>query len=329
MAPVAGGARPRRESGIRFAPGTVVISRSTVGSELEGISKAGVFEFKSAGGGLSALKVGHVMFLQGADALVVTHLAHEGSKLFVSTKPATLTQLIADGHISASGTPNFSDAVVAPLLQPASSGSAADTDFATPGYPYVGRPVLGLHEATIAGSGPDLGAALSKTLTFQGTVPIPSKGLGLGVGYSITFSPGGGSTLKVDGTLCFGAGGICSNGPANGADLQISFSGTVDLGKLVADINVNNSKATASNFNLTNPEADFKFKYTAADSAKEDIEPPTFYFPVGTDLTLPGTIPIYAKLQCGAYIKAVFSSKNSTVNGGLVPRENGGQDSID
>ncbi len=321
-----------RESGIQFTRSTVVVSRATVQANLIGISLAGVFEFKHAAGPLAQVRPGKVMFLQGADALMVTKVSHKGGKLLVSTKPATLTQFISKGRVQASGTPNFHDAIIAPLVQPPSSaGAAGDSraanDFLKPTYPYVGRPSTGLREATIAGIGSDFGKSLTNQITLNGSIPLGPAGIG--AGYSITLSPGTGSKLNVSGNLCFGAGGICSNGPANGADLQIYFSGSVDVGNLAADINVNNSRVSSSNLDITNPESKLKFTYTAQDSEIKDLKPPTFYFPVGTDLTLPGEIPIYAKIQFGVYIKTVFSSKNSTVHGGLIVDDDGGLSTVD
>ena len=127
------------ESGIRYTSKTVIISRSTVRTNLSGISAAGVFKFKHVSGTLGQLKVGKVMLLQGSDALLVTKITHSHGQLLVATKPADLTDVISSGRITFSGAPNFAQAVASPIVVGTSSASAAN-DFANTGVSLRRRP---------------------------------------------------------------------------------------------------------------------------------------------------------------------------------------------
>jgi hypothetical protein len=102
------------ETGIRFTSKTVAIPTATVHKDLIAVSKTGVFKFKRAAGALARLKPGKVMFLKGSDALLVSKIRHSGHQLLVSTKPASLPQLIKAGKIKFSGKPNFDHVFAAP-----------------------------------------------------------------------------------------------------------------------------------------------------------------------------------------------------------------------
>src|SRR5580692_11608002 len=83
IAVAAAGKVSSKETGVKYTSKTIVIPRSTVKSELKGISAAGVFEFKRASGPLAKLKTGKVMLLQGSDALLVTKVKHSHGALLI------------------------------------------------------------------------------------------------------------------------------------------------------------------------------------------------------------------------------------------------------
>jgi hypothetical protein len=196
------------ETGVRFTSKTVAIPSATVRRYLIGVSKTGVFRFRRAAGPLARLKPGKVMFLKGSDALVVTRISHSGRQLLVSTKPASLTQLIKSGKIKFSGKPNFDHAFAAPII--VTSGKAVAPAFMRPAYPYVGIAPAGSARAP------------SLTISVQG-----SSGA---FGYSLSFTPDV-NKLDVSGVICFQWGSICSNGPSNGLSLEVNISGYIDVGK--------------------------------------------------------------------------------------------------
>ena len=287
------------ETGIHFTAGTVQIPKSVVAHNLVGISKAGVFKFKHASGALAQLKPGKVMFLQGSDALVVTRVSHSHGQLLVSTKPASLPQLISKGKLTFSGAPNFNQAFVGPTIS-----SSPATAFDRPGYPYI----AGAHRA-------------GNTLSVQGTVGA--------FGYSLAFTPNG-SRLDVDGKLCFGWGAICSNGPSNGLAIIVDVSGYIAIGGDSASVSVNGGRITGSTISLSDLKSHLKLTYTASRGTGPDSggDPPVFRLPIGIDYTVPGLVPIYFKVQLAVEIKLGLSSKNSVLRGG-VQYDQDGSDKID
>lgn len=296
------------ETGIRFTANTVAIPSATVHKYLIGVSATGVFKFKQAAGPLAKLKAGKVMFLEGSDALVVTKISHSGSQLLVSTKPATLTQLISAGKINFSGEPNFDHAFAEPIVVGASAADAGA--FKAPAYPYVGmapRP---------SGKAPQF------SISVQGSAgPF---------GYSLTFTPDV-NKLDVSGVICFQWGSICSNGPSTGLSLEVNISGYLDVSKEASSITVNGGRVTNSTFTMSQVHAHLKITYTAARGTGPDSggDPPVFHLPVGIDYTIPGEIPIYVKLQTAVFIQLAASSKNSVLRGGVVYDSTGTGDVVD
>ncbi len=297
------------EAGVQFTKQTVTVSRAVVQHNLLGISARGVFEFKQAAGPLASLHAGSVMLLQGSDALVVTGIAHAGSKLLVSTKAADLTQLISSGHITFNGPPNFEDAVLQKIVEPTSGTSASDRpasrrsaseDFVAPAYPYVG-----------SAPGSRQARAASGSLSIQGSSGV--------FGYSITFTPASPGRVNVTGTICLGTGSICGNGPATGVDAEINMSGYVDMNDTSGGITVSGGSVTGSDFDVKGLATHLHFTYTVVrgDGSTGNADPPVLHIPVGLDYTLPGTIPLYVKIQLGVIVKLGVSSKNSTVHGGI------------
>ena len=282
------------DAGLQFTSRTVVIPSSVVHKDLVGVSAKGLFKFRSSQGALAKLKRGKVMFLQGSDAQQVVKVSHQHGQLLVSTKPASLPDLIEKGTLKFSGTPNFRNAFVAPLI---SSGKARD--LVRPSYPYLGRPAGALARAA---GGP--------TFSIQGSAGA--------FGYSLGFTPSNGR-LDVSGTICFQWGGICSTGPSNGLSLEANLSGYVDIGSDSASIAMNGGRITNSTISLSRMHAHLKLTYTAARGTGPDSggDPPVFHIPVGIDYTIPGEIPIYIKVQTAILVKLGMSSKNTVLRGGI------------
>lgn len=287
------------ESGVRFSSKTISVSRAVVRQNLVGIARNGTFKFKRAVGPLARLRPGNVMLLQGADALLVTKVKHSHGQLLVSTRAASVSDVISQGHVTFSGTPDMRSAVLQKLVVPAGGAHAAD--FAPPRYPYVG----GAPDAGLAH------AAAAPTLSAQG-----SSGL---FGYSLSFTPASQSRLDVSGTLCFVSGSVCGNGPANGVTAEVNFSGYVDLGQTSGGITVNGGRVTNSSLSLSSfaVHGHITYKILRGQGSNDNPDPPVFHVPLGVDYTIPGEIPIYVKLQTGLLLKLGVSSKNATIQGGV------------
>jgi hypothetical protein len=291
------------ETGIRFTANTIEVPKAIVSRNLLGISKSGVFKFRRAAGALARLKPGKVMFLQGSDALLVTRVARSHGRLLISTKPASLPQLIKSGKLTFSGAPNFRNAFVGPTIQ----SSAPKAAFDAPTYPYVG--------------GPPLARSASSTLSVQGSAGA--------FGYSLAFTPNGTGRLDVEGTICFQWGSICSTGPSNGLALTATLSGYIDIGGDSASISVNGGRITNSTISLSRLKAHLKLTYTASRGTGPDAggDPPTFHLPIGIDYTVPGLVPVYFKVQLAVLVKLGLSSKNSVLRGG-VDYDQSGSDTV-
>jgi hypothetical protein len=286
-------------NGVRFTSKTIVIPRAVVRKNLIGIAGNGTFKFKHAAGALSRLRVGKVMLLQGADAVVVTKVKRQHGALLVTTKAAKVTDVLSRGHVKFSGTPDMRSAVLQKLVVPASGKRAGD--FSSPAYPYVGAP-----PATALAK-----AAAAPTLSAQG-----SAGL---FGYSLGFTPASPSRLDISGTLCFISGSVCANGPSNGVTAEVNFTGYVDLGHTSGGIAVNGGDVTNSSLTFSSfaVHGHVTYKILRGDGANSNPDPPVFHVPLGVDYTIPGEIPIYLKLQLGLLLKLGVSSKNAVIQGGV------------
>jgi hypothetical protein len=227
-----------------YTPNTVVIPRNVVTANLIGISPGGTFKFKRAAGPLAQLKVGSVMLLEGAAAGTVTALQTEQGELIVTTRDAPLAAIVSSGSISFSGTPDVSQAFVAPIDQAGATTAAASVrgpGLVSPAFPYVaGRRVH-------AASGP--------TLSLQG-------GTGGPFGYSVTAEPTGLSSLHLSGTICYGHGDICANGPASGISLEASFDGTIDVSKISGEIDLAHGAIDKLRAAFEGIKSNFKVSYT-------------------------------------------------------------------
>ncbi|MGO9975567.1 MAG: hypothetical protein ACLP01_22765 [Solirubrobacteraceae bacterium] len=290
------------ESGITFARGTVTLSRSFVNANLIGVSTAGVYEFKHPGGPLDALHKGSVMVLQGSDAVVVTSISHDAGHLLISSKAATLGQVISSGKITFNGPINFGQGFVAPTVT--GNGFNEHADLVRPSYPYIGTAAWLRSGAHAAGG---------FTFSVQGSAASAP------FGYSLSFTPASNSHLDIAGVICFQWGSICSNGPSNGLSLEANLSGYIDAGSSNASVTVNGGRITGTSFSLKAISAHLQITYTGARGTDPDSggDPPVFHLPVGIDYTIPGEIPIYVKLQTAVLIKLGMSSQNTVIRGGV------------
>jgi len=85
---------------VSFTSKTVDVDRATVAANLISVSPDGTYTFSGDSGALGQLAAGKTMLLEGTDVEDVTKVSHSGSHLVVETTPASLTDLITNGHIA-------------------------------------------------------------------------------------------------------------------------------------------------------------------------------------------------------------------------------------
>src|SRR6476646_4339580 len=90
-----------RTSTITYTKQTVMVPTATVKNQLLSVSKNGaIYTFRSRAGALSRIKVGSTMLLQGYAVRDVTKTATVNHHFVATTKPAQLTDLIANGTLA-------------------------------------------------------------------------------------------------------------------------------------------------------------------------------------------------------------------------------------
>lgn len=298
--------------GVTYTRKTVVIPRKVVRANLVGIAPGGVFKFRHRAGPLRRLKVGSVMLLQGSAAGTVTAITTQHGRLIVKTRDAPLAAIVKSGSISYSGRPDIRHAFVAPIDQPGSHAAAASVRpqrFVSPGFPYVAGPLA--HTA----SGP--------ALSLQG-----GKGP---LGYSVTAEPTGPSSLHLSGTICYGHGDICANGPASGISLEASFDGTVDLSRISGDVNLAGGSIDKLQAAFKDVKSKFKVEYTFArgEGGPGSLTFPAFHIPLGIDIPIPGPIPLFARVQLGLLLQVLSKPGKNTVSHGAMEGQVAGSATID
>jgi len=281
---------------VTYTSKTVVVDKATVKQNLIGLSKDGkTFQFKRAAGALAKLKAGKVMLLQGTDAVLVSKVSRSKGKLLVSSRAATLPDLVKSADINFTGPVNFEKAFLVRTDAQASKGRAAER-FVAPGYPYVGPPPA----KTAAGP----------TLSIQG-----SRGP---LGYSLGFTPSSPKKIDIAGTICFQRGAVCSAGPSNGLSAEINLEGFIQAGDTNVGMKIDGGSVTNSNISIKNLDASLKMTYTLSRGQGDPGQsPPVFRVPVAVDYTIPVSgIPLYFKLQTALLLKLGVSSKNAVIRGG-------------
>jgi hypothetical protein len=301
MAALNGMATASPAAALTYTANTVVIPRAVVRAQLIGIAPGGIFKFKRAAGPLAQLKPGKVMLLQGSAAGIVTAARTQNHHLIVSTRDATLGQVVRSGTIAINVAPDFRKAFTAPINFPDSGASAAREVapvFSAPGAPYL----------------PAARTADAGTLAIQG---------GSGPwGYSISGSVKGPHQLDLSGTICLGYQGAddCGNGPSKAVAVAIGLSGTLDLSKLTGDVQVEHGtvkKLSAAFGGLT---SSFKMNYTFS-RGDGDVQAkfPPVHLPFGIDIPIPNPyLPLFARIQLGALLQVLSKPAKNTVSHGAM-----------
>jgi hypothetical protein len=289
-------------SGVSYTANTVVVPRDLVSADLIGIAPGGTFKFKRAAGPLARLKVGSVMLLEGSAAGIVTALSTQHGQLIVATRDAPLAAIVSSGSVSFSGAPDVSQAFVAPIDQDGPTTAAASArlpSLSSPVFPFVANRIV--HAA----SGP--------ALSLQG-------GTGGPFGYSVTAEPTGLSSLHLSGTICYGHGDICGNGPASGISLEVSFDGSLDLSRISGDVDVSHGTIDKLQAAFDGIRSNFKVAYTFSrgEGAAGTLTFPAFHIPLGIDIPIPGPLPLFARIQLGLLLQVLSKPAKNTVSHGAM-----------
>ncbi len=287
----------RADGGLVFAAGAVVVPRAVVSAQLVNPkSGASTYTFKHDVDQLAELKPGNVMVLEGTAAGVVTGIRHSGSQLIVTTKAATLGQVIKSGSIRFSVTPNFSQAFTAPI----DAGASASSDIRA-------RPALDGRGVLPAGT--------SGGLSMQGNFgPF---------GYSLGGTVAGPGKLALSGQVCAGyTGSECANGPTTNPAWEIGVSGDLDLAKINGAVQVAGggvSSVTAA-FKEVKSELSMNYTFSRGDGGGGSFPKwPPFKIPFGWDIPIPNPyVPLFVRIQFAALVQVLTRpAKNTVTHGGL------------
>jgi hypothetical protein len=288
-------------AGLTYAADVVIVPSTVVQAQLVGIAPGGVFEFKRAAGPLAQLAPGKVMVLQGSAAELVTSVSSRNGRLIVATRDPTLGQVVRSGTIAIDVAPDFTKAFTAPINVPDEAGAAAratSPSFTAAGYPYV----AGAHVAD-AGS-----------LAIQGG----SKGWG----YSLSGSVKGPHQLDLKGTICLGYQGAddCGNGPGQAVGLQIGFTGTLDLDKLSAKVQIADGAVKKLSAALDGLGSQFQMNYTfSRGEGPVQVTFPPLHVPYGIDIPIPNPyLPLFFRVQLGALLQVLSKPAKHTVSHGAM-----------
>jgi hypothetical protein len=235
LVPVAGastaGARAAAAPGagkVTYTKQTVLVPTATIKSQLISVSANGAtYTFKSRHGVLGKLKKGSVMLLQDLAVRDVTKVAKSHGHVVVSTTPAAITDLVANGTMSWNKPINFAKGfAVGGSAVPSESLSRADR-------------------------------ASSAVPARFGMVPLSSggaitlKGKTHSYKYSVTFKPSG-SAVAVSIT-------ISKSSPV---DLEATITGTIDNLTATGDIAVDKGAVADAKMLANHVKGDFKLSYS-------------------------------------------------------------------
>lgn len=294
---------------VSYTSKTVDVARATVASSLIGVSPDGTYTFSSTTGALAKLAPGKVMLLEGTDVADVTGVSRRGGHLVVQTTPASLTDLIQNGHIAFSAPMDASDVIG---MSESESGAASPSASAT----LTSATQVPARAALL-----DAGCTINRlgevlpTFSFRGTVPnFPSWG------YVLAFS-GCSGRITYSFTVCFGVtysdgqGNCTGNYSQLGAALSMQATGYINWSDLDADVAVSNGSISSGTYKFSGLTVTYKLNSTAA--AGTSVQPtslPTFRVPLGIEFPVEiGPIPFYCKLQAALIVHLALSSKNSVI----------------
>ncbi len=290
--------------GLQFSPETVIVPAATGAATLRSVSPdASIYTFSARTGVLARVKAGSVMLLQGLAVRVVTSAVAQGAGLVVTTTPASITDLIANGTLSWDTPVDFADALAlqGPAVPDENAALAAVTASKSVPAPLstplpaqasrLGFAALGGHGVTLKG----------KAGTYD---------------YSIAFKQAG-SALSMTITLS----------KSSPVEVSATVSGTLDNLTTAGGITVHQGHLGSAKVQMNNLNGQFTLSY--------ELKPLTAFglgSAGGFKLTLPGEvtvpftiggIPFFLGVKVAFYVAVGFSNKSQSIKGSYTVNYNG------
>ncbi len=299
VVPAAGAAVVHRENAatphagaIKYTKQTVLVPTATIKKQLLSVSPNGAtYTFKSKTGALAKLKTGSVMLLEHIAVRNVTKTAKSHGHLVVSTKPAALTDLIANGTLSWNKSINFAN-----------------------GYGLGGSAVPAEDVRRAGGTSPSIAARF-------GLVPMSSKGITLkGKTHSYSYS----ANFKQQGKAVAVEITISKSKPV---DVEAKITGTLDnlttTGNMaIADGAVSKAKMLANHL-----KGEFKLTYSAKPISAFGLgQAGGIKITLPAELAVPffvGPVPFFLGIKVAFFASAGFSGFDQKISGSYTFSYNG------
>jgi len=286
------GATAPRAGGIQYTKQTVVIPTATIKKQLLSVSTNGAtYTFTSRNGALARLKTGSVMLLQHVAVRDVTKTARSHGHFVVSTKPAALTDLIANGTLKWNKSINFANGY-------GLGGSAVPTN--------------DVRRAD--------GASRSVAARF-GMVPMSSKGITLkGKTHSYSYS----ANFKKQGKAVAVEITISKSKPV---DVEAKITGTLDNLTTTGDMAVDNSTLTNAKMLASHLKGEFKLSYSAKPISAFGLgQAGGIKITLPAELAVPffvGPVPFFLGIKVAFFASAGFSGFDQKISGSYTFTYNG------
>lgn len=270
-----------RTSTFTYTKRTVVVPTATVQAQLLSVSKNGAtYTFRSNSGVLAKLKAGKVMLLQGLAVRDVSKTAKVKGHFVVTSTPAKLTDVIANGTLS------WNEAV------PFTKGFVIGGN-AVPPERVAARTVAVPSRFGMA-------ALRAGAITVKGKTNSYS--------YSVNFDPSG-TGVKVTITITKSAG----------VELQAKITGTLDNLKTAGHLSVNNGKLSSAKLLANNLQGSFTLGYAAKPLTQFGLgQAGGIKIELPAEILVPffvGPVPLFVAVRVAFFASAGFSGFDQSLSG--------------
>jgi hypothetical protein len=290
--PIAASAAPSAGK-VTFTKQTVLVPTSTIKRQLISVSANGAtYTFKSKHGVLAKLKKNSVMLLQDLAVRDVTKIAKSHGHLVVTTRPAAITDLVANGTMAWDKSISFAKgyAVGGSAVPPAAVSRTARARTSVPSR-FGMVPLAGGSGITIKG----------KTHTYKYSVGFKQQGSAVAV--SITISK------------------------SSPVEIEAKITGTLDNLTAAGNVAVKHGSVTGAKMLANHLTGDFKLAYSATPISGFGLDKAG-----GIKITLPaeiavpffvGPVPFFLGINVAFFASAGFSSFDQELSGSYTFSYNG------
>jgi hypothetical protein len=287
--PDAGAATAAKPAKIQYTTKTVLIPTATIKSQLISVSSDGAtYTFKSKQGALAKLKAGKVMLLQHLAVRDVSKTTRSHGRFIVHTKPAEITDLIANGTLSWNTPIDFSKGF-------AIGGSAVPAE-------NIARP-----DAARAGAAPSIPARFGM-VPMAGGGGITLKGKTKSYGYSVNFKKSGRAVAV---TIT-----ISKSSPV---EVEAKITGTLNNLTSAGKISINKGKLVSAKMLANNLSGDFKLSYSAKPITAFGLgQAGGIKITLPAELAVPffiGPVPLFLGIKVAFFASAGFSNFDQELSG--------------